>query len=204
MSRGRSRGLVSLLTFGVAAFLVACLSILDMFLPRPYDGVILDPDRSEIVVRALARAGRGRRACSPGPHRGRRARGRPIRIRGGPGPPESQDRERVPYLLERGGLHEVVVECWDPGSWYDLVPLRVLLRFPLLLHRPVRLLQRLEESAGEPVASSPLCTLFMLFWFAACVQRRTLGGRGRAFTARCRCSSCRRRSCTSSWSSEEA
>ena len=67
MSRGRSRGLVSLLTFGVAAFLVACLSILDMFLPRPYDGVILDPDRSEIVVRARrSRRAAARDAAFPG------------------------------------------------------------------------------------------------------------------------------------------
>jgi hypothetical protein len=43
--------LLSVLAFGVAAFLVACLSILDMFLPRPYDGVVLDLDRGELTVR---------------------------------------------------------------------------------------------------------------------------------------------------------
>jgi serine phosphatase RsbU (regulator of sigma subunit) len=42
------------LAFGAVAFLVACLSILDMYLPRPYDGVILDPDQSELVARAIA------------------------------------------------------------------------------------------------------------------------------------------------------
>lgn len=51
MPRERKTGLVSLLAFGAAAFLVACLSILDMFLPRPYDGVVLDVDATEPIVR---------------------------------------------------------------------------------------------------------------------------------------------------------
>ncbi|MCU0304672.1 MAG: SpoIIE family protein phosphatase [Thermoanaerobaculales bacterium] len=43
MSRAR-RQLAVLLAPGVAAFLLAALSMADMFLPRPYDGVILEAD----------------------------------------------------------------------------------------------------------------------------------------------------------------
>jgi serine phosphatase RsbU (regulator of sigma subunit) len=39
-----------LLVPGVVAFLIAALSVADMFLPRPYDGVILEPDMPEALV----------------------------------------------------------------------------------------------------------------------------------------------------------
>ena len=66
MGKERGTGLVSLLTFGAAAFLVACLSILDMFLPRPHDGVVLDLDAAEPVVLKVA-PGSGAEAAGLGP-----------------------------------------------------------------------------------------------------------------------------------------
>jgi len=67
MGRTRSSGLFSVLAFGVAAFLVACLSILDMFLPRPYDGVALDFDRADLTVRwVLPDSGAARAGVQPG------------------------------------------------------------------------------------------------------------------------------------------
>jgi hypothetical protein len=47
---------VPLLGLGLIAFLIATLSIVDMYLPRPYDGVILEPDNPEqLLVRGVVR-----------------------------------------------------------------------------------------------------------------------------------------------------
>lgn len=44
----------ALLVFGAIAFLVAALSIVDMYLPRPYDGVVLEADRpGRLAVRSV-------------------------------------------------------------------------------------------------------------------------------------------------------
>jgi len=46
-----------LLAFGGLAFLIAVLSIVDMFLPRPFDGIVLDPDvPSRLLVLNVNRA----------------------------------------------------------------------------------------------------------------------------------------------------
>jgi hypothetical protein len=42
---GRWRQTLALLVPGILAFLVAGLSVVDMFLPKPYDGVVLESDR---------------------------------------------------------------------------------------------------------------------------------------------------------------
>ncbi len=50
----RTRPLLELLIPGVLAFLVAGLSIVDMFLPKPYDGVVLEADApGRMVVRQV-------------------------------------------------------------------------------------------------------------------------------------------------------
>ncbi|HUK12530.1 MAG TPA: SpoIIE family protein phosphatase [Thermoanaerobaculaceae bacterium] len=167
MGAERSSKLVSVLAFGAAAFLIACLSILDMYLPRPYDGVILDPDRSELVVRAVAP---GSGAATAGIQPGDRIAGigrQVVRT-----PPEAAQAisrhrigERVPYLLERNGsLFETDVELGpsrlgDPyylyycgsGFLFFLIGLFVLL-------------QRPDSSQGAPGrVFFALCTLFLLF-----------------------------------------
>jgi serine phosphatase RsbU (regulator of sigma subunit) len=167
MSRGRSRGLVSLLTFGVAAFLVACLSILDMFLPRPYDGVILDPDRSEIVVRSLA-PGSGADAAGVEPGDRIAGVGREVVRSASEVAQVLQSHkigERVPYLLERGGtLHEVLVELGPRQLGTTSYLYACFSGFLFFFIGLYVLLQRLEESAGGPSrVFFALCTLFMLF-----------------------------------------
>ncbi len=58
----------SLLLLGSAAFVVAVLSIADMFLPQPYDGVILDPDRRNefLVLDVVPGSGAERAGIEPG------------------------------------------------------------------------------------------------------------------------------------------
>jgi len=55
----RSSSIKTLAILGSIAFLVAALSIIDMFLPQPFDGVILDPDRPEVLVVADVVPGSG-------------------------------------------------------------------------------------------------------------------------------------------------
>ena len=167
MSRGRSPGLLPLLLFGVVAFLVACLSILDMFLPRPSDGVILDPDRSDVVVRAVAP---GSGAAEAGLRPGDRIAGvgrEVVRNRSEVARVLQRHRigERVAYLIERDGalLEEPVrlapqqlgdasylYACFS-GFLFFFIGLYVLVR-------------RIEEPGGGPSrVFFTLCTLFLLF-----------------------------------------
>jgi serine phosphatase RsbU (regulator of sigma subunit) len=167
MSRARSPGLVSLLMFGVVAFLVACLSILDMFLPRASDGVILNSDRSDLVVRAVAPgSGAAEAGVRPGDRiagvgrevvRSRSDVARVLR--------RHQIGERVPYLLDRdGALHEVEVRL-APQQLGDASYLYAcfsgFLFFFIGLYVLVR---RTEEARGGPShVFFALCTLFLLF-----------------------------------------
>jgi serine phosphatase RsbU (regulator of sigma subunit) len=167
MKHARSPGLVSVLTFGVAAFLVACLSILDMFLPRPNDGVILDPDRAGVIVRSLAE-GSGARAAGVQPGDRIAGVGREV-VRSASEIEQVLQRhsigERVPYLLEREGrLVEVMVQLGPrqlgTASYLYYCCLGFLFFFIglyVLLHKP-------EESQGSPSnVFFTLCTLFLLF-----------------------------------------
>src|SRR5687768_13807197 len=52
-----------LLLFGALAFVVAVLSIVDMYLPRPYDGVVLESNLpGELMVREVVPGSGGDRA----------------------------------------------------------------------------------------------------------------------------------------------
>jgi len=57
-----------LLAPGVIAFLIAALSVADMFLPRPYDGVILEPDMPDALVvrQVVPGSGADRAGIRPG------------------------------------------------------------------------------------------------------------------------------------------
>ena len=167
MKRGRFSGLLPILTFGVAAFLVACLSILDMFLPRPYDGVLLDPDRTELVVRSLAP---GSGAAAAGVLAGDRIAGvgREV-VR------SASDVERVlqhhgigesvPYLLERGGaLVELGVTLGPRQLGTAAYLYACFLGFLFFFVGLYVLMQRLDEAQGNPSrVFFTLCTLFLLF-----------------------------------------
>jgi serine phosphatase RsbU (regulator of sigma subunit) len=167
MKRARSPGLVSVLTFGVVAFLVACVSILDMFLPRPNDGVILDPDRAGVVVRALAE-GSGARAAGVQPGDRIAGVGREV-VRSSSEVEQVLQRhsigERVPYLLERdGGLIEVMVQLGPRQLGTASYLYYCCLGFLFFFIGLYVLLQKPEESQGSPSSVFfTLCTLFMLF-----------------------------------------
>ncbi len=63
-----NRRVVGLLAPGLVAFVVAALSVADMFLPRPYDGVVLEPDapQARVVRQVVAGSGADRAGISPG------------------------------------------------------------------------------------------------------------------------------------------
>ena len=168
MKRTRSSGLFWVLAFGVAAFLVACLSILDMFIPRPYDGVVLDPDRADLMVRSVvAGSGAAEAGIQPGDHIAGVGR---VIVRS----PSDVERvlqsghigERVPYLIERDGRlfeREVLLGRRRLGGGLYLYACFLGLLFfviglYVLLHRPD------DARQGAPGAVFfVLCTLFMLF-----------------------------------------
>ncbi|HPC82964.1 MAG TPA: SpoIIE family protein phosphatase [Thermoanaerobaculaceae bacterium] len=167
MGTERGTGLVSLLAFGAAAFLVACLSILDMFLPRPYDGVVLDLDAAEPVVLRVE-PGSGAREAGLEPGDRIAGVGRTIvrtpadaaRVLG-----RHSIGETVDYLVERNGrLLERHVRLGTRtlgAGWYLYACVSGFLFFFIGLYV---LLQRPDSSAGAPSrVFFALCTLFLLF-----------------------------------------
>jgi predicted metalloprotease with PDZ domain len=55
-----------LLALGFAAFALAALSIVDMYLPRPYDGVVLEAERGLTVGSVVAGSGAARAGIATG------------------------------------------------------------------------------------------------------------------------------------------
>ncbi|MGA7616645.1 MAG: hypothetical protein WBX15_15840, partial [Thermoanaerobaculia bacterium] len=105
----------SFLAFGLTAFLLAALSIVDMYLPRPYDGVILDPGTDGRVRVQQVVPGSG--AARAGLHSGDVVVGIARTILRSSGHAASllnqhEIGERVPYLIRTGAdqLKEVSVE----------------------------------------------------------------------------------------------
>lgn len=103
-----------LLGLGLIAFLIATLSIVDMYLPRPYDGVILESDaRGQLTVRQVVQ---GSGADEAGIRPGDRIVGiaRSVIRSGGHAAALLNQHEigqTVPYLVRsRGELHELEVE----------------------------------------------------------------------------------------------
>ena len=167
MTRVRATGLFWLLAFGVVAFLVACLSILDMFLPRPFDGVWRDPDRSDLVVRWVIPDSGAARAGMQADDRivgvGR------VVVRTPTDAARVLQRhsigERLVYLVERNnklielevqlgasrlGTPSYLYACFS-GFLFFFIGLYVLLRRP-------------DASQGAPTqVFFALCTLFLLF-----------------------------------------
>lgn len=120
----------ALLAAGVAAFVVAGLSVADMFLPRPYDGVVLATDApGELTVQqVMVGSGAHRAGIRPGD----RIRGIGREVLESPGHAAAVLNthaigDRVPYLVSSGGrLREVAVELGrrrvgDSGYLYATV-----------------------------------------------------------------------------------
>lgn len=144
-----SRSAFALLVFGLAAFVVAGLSIAVVFLPRPFDGVVLDTDVTwELRVREVIPG-------SGAAHGGIRPGDRIVGI--GRSMVDSPEKaaarlgrytvgERVPYLVDSStGLNQVMVELGPRslgspeylyasllGIAFFLVGLFVLVRQPKL------------------------------------------------------------------------
>lgn len=98
-------GSLPILAVGVAAFLIACLSLLDMVLPRPYDGVVVDPNRGDLVIQSV-QPGSGAAAAGLLPNDRIVGLARQIvRTPAEAARALQQQRigERVPYLIERSG-----------------------------------------------------------------------------------------------------
>lgn len=105
---------IPLLGLGLIAFLIATLSIVDMYLPRPYDGVILEPDNPEqLLVRGVVKgSGAEEAGIRPGDRIVGIARSA-IRSTAHAASLLNQNEigSRVPYLVRsRGELREVEVE----------------------------------------------------------------------------------------------
>ncbi len=167
MRRVRSSGLLSVLAFGVAALLVACLSILDMFLPRPYDGVVLDPDRDDLAVRAVVP---GSGADIAGIEPGDRIVGLAQTIVRTPAEAASalQQRrigEKVAYLIERDGkLFERQVSLGPRRLGTPLYLYACFSGFLFFVIGLFVLLSRPDAPRGSPNhVFFVLCTLFLLF-----------------------------------------
>ena len=167
MSRSHSRGLVGVLAFGVVALLVACLSILDMFLPKPYDGVVLDPDRADLYVRAVVP---GSGAANAGLQPGDRIVGVGSTIvrtpaEAGRALQTQQVGQSVPYLIERGATlseHEVLLGPRRLGT--PLYLYACVLGFLFFFTGLFVLLSRPSSAGGAPShVFFVLCTLFLLF-----------------------------------------
>lgn len=167
MSRGRPSPLVPVLAFGAAAFVVACLSLLDMFLPRPYDGVVLDLDRGDLQVRAVvpgtgaARAGlqAGDRILGVGRLVVRTSSDVALVLR------RHDATEVVNYLIQRGDeLLELPVQL---GPRRLATPLYLYASFSGFLFFFMGLyvlLRRPDAERGSPgQVFFILCTLFLLF-----------------------------------------
>lgn len=99
------RGVLPILAVGVAAFLIACLSLLDMVLPRPYDGVVVDPNRGDLVIQSVqAGSGSAEAGLKPGDRIVGLAR-QIVRSHAEAARALQQQRigDRVSYLVERHG-----------------------------------------------------------------------------------------------------
>jgi serine phosphatase RsbU (regulator of sigma subunit) len=167
MRRLSRAGTLPVLGFGVVALVVACLSILDMFLPRASDGVVLDPDRSDLLVRSvLPESG----AAAAGIRSGDRIVGIDriiVRTPSEAARALQQQRigQKVPYLVERDEtLVEVEVELGRRSLGTPLYLYACFLGFLFFVIGLYVLLQRPDAPPGSPAhVFFILCTLFLLF-----------------------------------------
>jgi serine phosphatase RsbU (regulator of sigma subunit) len=168
MARERGANRVPVLAFGVVAFLVACLSILDMFLPRPYDGVVLDlDDAQELQVRSVV-SGTGAAIAGIGAGDHIVGVGNEI-IRNPADAARALQRhsigERVPYLIDRSGtLTEVQVELGRRRLGSGLYAYACFSGFLFFFIGLYVLVQRPNAAQQAPtLIFFVLCTLFLLF-----------------------------------------
>lgn len=156
-----------LLLFGAGAFLVACLSILDMFLPRPWDGVLLAADRELLLVKGVVPGTGGAEA---GIRAGDRIVGVGRAIVRSPGEvarvlASRKAGEQVPYLVLRDGkLVELAVRLSSRRLTTPLFVYAAVTGFFFFAVGLFVLASRPDDApAGPARVFFILCTLFMLF-----------------------------------------
>ncbi|MGC8917211.1 MAG: SpoIIE family protein phosphatase [Thermoanaerobaculum sp.] len=162
-----SRLPLRLVWFGTGALGVALLSVLDMFVPRPWDGVVLSTDRELLLVKAVA-PGTGGEVAGIRP--GDKIVGVARAIVRSPGEvarllAKRKAGDEVPYLVLRDGtLLELSVRL---SSRRLSTPLFLYAAFTGFVFFGVGLLVLLSRPDDAPAAPSRvffvLCTLFMLF-----------------------------------------
>ncbi len=160
-----NRRTAALLAPGILAFLIAALSVADMFLPRPYDGVILETDvpGSRVVRQVVQGSGADRAGIRPGdeivgidrtvldstthaqqllsPHR---------------------FGETVPYLVRSGGhMFEVEVELGRRTVGDVSYLVAVILGFTFFVVGSFVVVRQPRMPASRVFAT--MCSLFMLF-----------------------------------------
>ncbi|HKI86464.1 MAG TPA: PDZ domain-containing protein, partial [Thermoanaerobaculia bacterium] len=151
--------------FGALAFALAALSIVDMFLPRPYDGVVLESDAySELRVRQVVP---GTGAAQAGIHHGDVIVGIGREILRSPAHAARQlNRYRigeiVPYLIrDASGIHEVEVRLGHRQIGDRSYLYACLLGFSFFFVGLFVLRRHPAQHANQLFFI--LCTLFMLF-----------------------------------------
>ncbi len=160
-----NRRLLSLLAPGAVAFLIAALSVADMFLPRPYDGVILEADVPEarVVRQVVPSSGADRAGIRPGDvivgidrvvlDSTTHAQEMLNRHRFG---------DRVPYLVRSGGrIFEVEVELGRRLVGDASYLVAVVLGFTFFLVGSFVVARQPRLPASRVFAT--MCSLFMLF-----------------------------------------
>lgn len=154
-----------LLLFGVASFAVAALSIVDMLLPRPYDGVVLEADApGTLRVREVV-AGSG--ADRAGLRAGDRIVGIDRQVLASTAQAAQLLARRaigevVPYLVRRpGGVEEVPIELGRRMVANASYLFACLLGFAFFAVGLFVLRKQRERRAAQVFFL--LCTLFLLF-----------------------------------------
>lgn len=154
-----------LLTLGLLAFALTGLSVVDLFLPRPYDGVVLESDApGQLVVRSVVPGSGAERA---GIRAGYRIVGIDRTILKSPVEAavflnEHRIGDKLPYLVETSrGRREFMVELGPRriGNWIYVCA--YLLGFAFFVVGLFVLLSQPELRAGH--VFFVLSTLFMLF-----------------------------------------
>jgi serine phosphatase RsbU (regulator of sigma subunit) len=159
------RRTIGLLLPGLLAFLIAALSVADMFLPRPYDGVVLEADtpKARVVRQVVPGSGADRAGIRPGDvivgidrtflDDKTNAQELLNRHRFG---------ERVPYLVRSGGhIFEVEVEMGRRTVGDASYLVACLLGFTFFLIGSFVVVRQPRLPAARVFAT--MCSLFLLF-----------------------------------------
>ena len=191
--------------FGGVALAFALLSIVDLAVPRPYDGVVLEADQSR-ARSPCARwsSGRGPSCAGIRPATGSSASTARCCVLDHPRRPSCSARHRsaseVPYLVRRGGGGRGGPASSSAGASWAAPPTSTpacsaSLFFGVDALRPARASRSSAPRRSSTSSAPSSCSS----WSAACGRPRTPGSTGWCSTpAPSRCSSCPPASCTSS------